>query len=832
MKMNRVLSLCLVIVMLLVMLPVTAFAAEAPAIKVSLTLTDSIAINYKVAADDIDDFEKVEFYSGETLLDTVTELPAADANGMYVFSYTDIAPHMMGHVITAKLYADNLTATQDASIFAYCNAALKNAETYGNELAVLAMELLNYGAAAQTYHAAAQETTIVSTDLANYRVAAVYPEIDALCDTSALTYNSVKAVGSELTDPAVVWTGVGLYLSDAISIRYKFTADSVDGLSMKVTSGKNEWTVSEFYAAGEGAWYVYFDELNPAQMRDTVVVTMYDQGQAVSNSVTYSIESYVSSILESTTDETLSALVQEMLRYGNAATAWVESQTPVVNWETVASVDFETGTLAYNYFDSVQGSGAAGELAEDIGYNSSKSFRVNTGTRPKYYKAGASIYAGWYRISGYVYLNGADASKVTVQPWVKQADTTNSITEYALENRIVGEADENGWSYFELDIQQMGYQGNYQVVFNNNSGVAVYFDNFKYEKYLGEGQPTPTAPPAVEVSLWEDVASVDFETGNLAANNCNDVQGSGSAGGVLAENVGYNSSKSLQVNSSARPKYYKAGDTISAGWYRISGYVYLDGADTSKTGVRPWVKNASNSNDTTYYTLDNCNLFEADANGWSYFEVDVYQNFSQPNYQVVFENSSGKAVYFDNFKYERYLGEGQPAATQPPAEETPLWNTIADVDFETGDLAANYFDGTQGSTSTPGSLATTVGYNSSNSLQADNGVRAKYYKAGSIAAGWYRISGYVKLNGADANKVTVQPWVKQADGSNGTTEYALANCIYGPADQNGWNYFQLDVYQNATQTNYQVVFNNNHDSGVTVYIDNFLYEQYLGEGQP
>ena len=103
MKKNRILALLLVVVMLLGMIPGAVFAAT-PEIKVSLTLTDSIAINFKVAADDMDAaaFERMEFYNGETLLDTVTELPAVDGNGMYVFSYTDIAPHMMGYTVTAN----------------------------------------------------------------------------------------------------------------------------------------------------------------------------------------------------------------------------------------------------------------------------------------------------------------------------------------------------------------------------------------------------------------------------------------------------------------------------------------------------------------------------------------------------------------------------------------------------------------------------------------------------------------------------------------------------------------------------------------------------------
>ena len=63
---------------------------------------------------------------------------------MYVFSYTDIAPHEMGENETATMYntAGTKIAESTCSVASYCNAILANAETYGVELSMLAMEVL------------------------------------------------------------------------------------------------------------------------------------------------------------------------------------------------------------------------------------------------------------------------------------------------------------------------------------------------------------------------------------------------------------------------------------------------------------------------------------------------------------------------------------------------------------------------------------------------------------------------------------------------------------------------------------------------------------------
>ena len=56
-------------------------------------------------------------------------------------------------------------------------------------------------------------------------------------------------------------------------------------------------------------------------MSEKILTTVYVNGEAVSNTACYSVESYVARL--SSSDETLVALVKAMLRYGDAAAAYV-----------------------------------------------------------------------------------------------------------------------------------------------------------------------------------------------------------------------------------------------------------------------------------------------------------------------------------------------------------------------------------------------------------------------------------------------------------------------------------------------------------------------------
>ena len=105
----------------------------------------------------------------------------------------------------------------------------------------------------------------------------------------------------------MTFTGKGLYLDNAVRIRYKIHVDgALTGLKLVVNApGLNKtWTIkaSSFKKIDDnGNYYVYFSGLNFNQMDETVTAVVKDaSGNAVSETMTYSITSYIHNQLAKT----------------------------------------------------------------------------------------------------------------------------------------------------------------------------------------------------------------------------------------------------------------------------------------------------------------------------------------------------------------------------------------------------------------------------------------------------------------------------------------------------------------------------------------------------
>ena len=291
----------------------------------SLTLQDNITLNYavdaKFFADGCYTNPSVTFTIGERTV-TVTEYNTTKYAGYYIFPLTDIAPHQMGLRVSAILSATDgeTTVTTEAaeySIKTYCYNKL-NDEGASDELKTLIVDLLNYGAATQTY----VESTdpLVNADLTEGQKAFGTQE-DATLETVAKSnYQTVE-------NATVTWAGAYLTLTDAVEMKFVFNADTTEGLTVKVTTADpadsasvgNTWTITEFEPYADGAYIANFDGFNADQMSDVVYVTGCDsEGNAISNTYRYSIESYAYA-KSNDTDANLAALVKVMMKYGNSA---------------------------------------------------------------------------------------------------------------------------------------------------------------------------------------------------------------------------------------------------------------------------------------------------------------------------------------------------------------------------------------------------------------------------------------------------------------------------------------------------------------------------------
>ena len=190
---------------------------------------------------------------------------------------------------------------------------LDNYTSNGYEkLCTLLVDLLNYGAASQLYVNYNTENLVNAalTETQKSWATATDRELTSVLDQEYAT----------VPNPTVTWKGANLVLKEAVVMRFKVEAESVEGLHVKIVNGKE--TVITTFEETDGGYYVYYDKLHAAQMSEPVYVTVYDGDTAVSNTVRYSIESYAAS-KQNDENTQLADLVKAMMKYGDATKAYV-----------------------------------------------------------------------------------------------------------------------------------------------------------------------------------------------------------------------------------------------------------------------------------------------------------------------------------------------------------------------------------------------------------------------------------------------------------------------------------------------------------------------------
>ena len=329
---KKILSLLLVMAMLLSIVPMAGAAGEVAEPKFTgynLYLQNDISISFIANRAAIEEgFEKVEFYMGEELVQTRNTLPEADEDGNVAFRCTKLTPAQMGETVTAMLYIGGEVKHEfSTSIKDYCMTILRNEsnkEAWKNaELRTMLVDLLNYGAATQTF--AEATTPLVNADLGEYA---------ALATTGNLSLENACDVFeyADLTAPTVTWYGVGLNLKDSVTLRYEFVAESVEGLAIHFFNDGytlDAWVADfEKVEGTEDHYYAYFGMLNPAQLSETISAVAYsaydtEDSKKESHKLLYSAESYAYAVANGTGySAELKALTDAMMRYGNAVRCW------------------------------------------------------------------------------------------------------------------------------------------------------------------------------------------------------------------------------------------------------------------------------------------------------------------------------------------------------------------------------------------------------------------------------------------------------------------------------------------------------------------------------
>ncbi len=328
-----VFALSLAAVCLLQAKTFAAFAQDKPGtaektVEVSMTLNDDLVVNFYVPEDA--GASAVVGFNGEeeTLQGTLTD-------GQYKFSFDGVTPQYMTKEITftARAYA----LGKPLSVQSYCEGLLSStAEDLGIgslEYAVLrelVVDILNYGAAAQSY---------TDTDTEGLANATLTEEQQGYATEFDLTATEPELDNGD----AVKWYSAGMVCGSKPSLYVRIVlpeGKTAEAYTVEVDGKTAVYNRTE----GQIATY-YYEELNVLEFAKDMQIVVKEGETPVSGTLTYSVHDYISAMADSQNEGT-AALVKALYGYGKAASAYAN----VGKFDNY-TIDADSGTVSRAYAD-------------------------------------------------------------------------------------------------------------------------------------------------------------------------------------------------------------------------------------------------------------------------------------------------------------------------------------------------------------------------------------------------------------------------------------------------------------------------------------------------
>ncbi len=254
-------------------------------------------------------------------MDSMTPVtnPTGGATTAYQAIYAGINAKEMGDVFEAVLYA----VAEDGTIY-YGAANTTSIKSYligkidaaseSDELKTMAVDMLNYGAAAQIRMEYDTEH-LVNADLTQEQLAYATKQAPEATDYSSGSSEGYKLFASvSLQSKVMLYLNCGYKTEDPSELKYVI-ADSVSG--EVITGIPVSLTSNNLYQG-------IYDQVGAKQMRQLITITLYDGQTPVSQSLTWSVESYVASVCAKTSaTEAEIAMANAMLIYGDSVAAYL-----------------------------------------------------------------------------------------------------------------------------------------------------------------------------------------------------------------------------------------------------------------------------------------------------------------------------------------------------------------------------------------------------------------------------------------------------------------------------------------------------------------------------
>ncbi len=244
----------------------------------------------------------------------------------YVFTYKNIAAREMGSKIYATVYAEKngkayISQIDEYSVSTYAMNKLNKSSTKA-ALKTLLVDMLNYGAAAQTYF------NYNTGHLVNSSLTAAQKKLG----TSASSLNITSdASETKISSPKAQFSGKNLLLGNNVAIVYYMTFDSSvnkNNVTLKLTyttvKGETITKTVPFkdFINGDYANEYRFD-FTEVQAKDScqpVTAVLYEGSKQISNKNTYSVQTYAyNKLKKSTTSTELKSIINALMVYCKSA---------------------------------------------------------------------------------------------------------------------------------------------------------------------------------------------------------------------------------------------------------------------------------------------------------------------------------------------------------------------------------------------------------------------------------------------------------------------------------------------------------------------------------
>ena len=290
----------------------------------SVSFHNNLTLNYYVDAAALEGYENIRLvvekdkYTGGVHSTTETTLYGTLTADGYKFVYAGIAAAEIADEVRATVYAEKDGVTyvseQDAySVKTYAYNRL--AATENESFKTLLVDMLNYCAASQIYF--------------GYRADGLV-NADLTAEQKAFGTQSDAAVSSTIGRTTLEGAtasvyGISALFNSNVELRFYLDLsnyDDISNISFKIVYGEKVTVINSdrfVYDESTGCYTVKYRDIPVSELRGLMDVTIVAGDEAISDTITYSIETYVNSRLQNSTDEVFKNLLKELMKYSDSA---------------------------------------------------------------------------------------------------------------------------------------------------------------------------------------------------------------------------------------------------------------------------------------------------------------------------------------------------------------------------------------------------------------------------------------------------------------------------------------------------------------------------------